>query len=194
MNFQKYLKYHSLADIQGEIIRQFQLPVIIKRNSGTTGSNVFLCQKTENIQTYLKAIFNINSKDFDPIALAQEYLDIYLEYRAIFFQGKLVLLYEKDLSNASFIGNLSPLYWEGAKPKHITDADLISRIESFSQPIFSAIPITYTGLDIILDKQGILWLLEINSSPSYRSYIQHNDPQFLVDMFKFILSQWSNFC
>ncbi len=193
-NFQKYLKYYSLADIEAEITGSFQLPVIIKRNSGTGGSNIFLCPDINQIQGFLETIFNVNSKDFDKIALAQEFLEIDREFRAIFFQGKLVLLYEKDISNARFVGNLSPLHWEGGKAKHITNQDLIAKIESFAQPIFSEIPISYTGLDIIIDKSGKYWLLEINSSPGYKAFLQDNDYTILVDMFKDILSQWGNIC
>jgi glutathione synthase/RimK-type ligase-like ATP-grasp enzyme len=120
----KYKKYLSFPDINSivlEVEKTFAFPVIIKRNRGSGGNNVFLCESREQIKAALEIIFNVNSKDYDYVALAQEYIDIEHEYRAVFCQEKLVLLYEKDKSQAEFTGNLSPLHWEGATAKHIQD-------------------------------------------------------------------------
>jgi glutathione synthase/RimK-type ligase-like ATP-grasp enzyme len=121
---EKYKIYLSLKNIESmvlEVNKNFDLPVILKRNRGSGGNNVFLCKSREQIKESLEIIFNINSKDYDYVALAQEYIEIEHEYRAVFCKEKLVLLYEKDKSQAEFAGNLSPLHWEGATAKHIQD-------------------------------------------------------------------------
>lgn len=118
----KYKKYLSFPDIESmvlEVNKNFALPVILKRNRGSGGNNVFLCESRAQIKESLEIIFNINSKDYDYVALAQEYIEIEHEYRAVFCKEKLVLLYEKDKSQAEFAGNLSPLHWEGATARHI---------------------------------------------------------------------------
>ncbi|HAC64901.1 MAG TPA: alpha-L-glutamate ligase [Cyanothece sp. UBA12306] len=185
--YQQYLTYKSLEAIEQKISSSLQFPLIIKQNSGSQGKNVFLCQKQEQIPNYLKIIFNIQSCNFDPIALAQQYIQIKYEYRAIFFDKKLVLLYKKDTSNANFIDNLSPLHWEGSKACYIDDSYLKSTIEEFVKPVFEAIPLNYGGFDIIIDEKDQYWLLEINSSPSYNVFANDNDPRILLDMFKYIL-------
>ncbi|MEG4208974.1 YheC/YheD family protein [Microcoleus sp. S13_B4] len=187
---EKYKKYLSFPDIESivlEVNKKFALPVILKRNRGAGGNNVFLCETREQIKEALEIIFNVNSKDYDYVALAQEYIEIAHEYRAVFCKQKLVLLYEKDKSQAKFAGNLSPLHWEGAKAKHIINPNLMSEIEDFVKPVFAEMAINYAGLDIALDKKGQYWLIEINSTPNYDIFIRDNDRQIVVKMFKSIL-------
>ena len=152
--YKKHLDYKTIEAIENKILKEFELPVIIKRNRGATGKNVFLCKKEENMAGYVNRIFNINNKDYDYVALAQEYIKIDCEYRAIFFDQKLILLYEKDKSDAQYTGNLSPLHWKGAKARHITNANIISSIENFVQPIFQELPVKYAGFDIAMDNNG----------------------------------------
>ncbi|MEG4503564.1 alpha-L-glutamate ligase [Microcoleus sp. F6_B4] len=186
----KYKKYLSFPDIESialEVNKNFSFPVILKRNRGAGGNNVFLCESIEQIKEALEIIFNVNSKNYDYVALAQEYIEIVREYRAIFCKEKLVLLYEKDKSQAEFAGNLSPLHWEGAKAKHIINPNLMSEIEDFVKPVFAEMAINYAGFDIALDKKGQYWLIEINSTPNYDIFMRDNDRQIVVTMFKGIL-------
>ena len=97
------------------------------------------------------------------------------------------MLYEKDKSDAKFAGNLSPLHWDGAKAKHITDSEIISEIKNFVRPVFEEIQINYAGFDIALDTNGEYWLIEINSSPNFEIFVRDNDRQIVVTMFKDIL-------
>jgi glutathione synthase/RimK-type ligase-like ATP-grasp enzyme len=187
---EKYKKYLTFPDIESivlEVNKNFALPMILKRNRGAGGNNVFLCETREQIKEALEIIFNIDSKDYDYVALAQEYIEISHEYRAVFCKKKLVLLYEKDKSHAKFAGNLSPLHWEGAKAKHIINPYLMSEIEDFVKPVFAEMAINYAGFDIALDKKGQYWLIEINSTPNYDIFMRDNDRQIVVTMFKGIL-------
>ena len=185
--YQKYLDYKTIEAIKKRILKEFELPVIIKRNRGATGKNVFLCEKQEEIAGYIKRIFDIKNKDYDYVALAQEYIKIDCEYRAIFFKQKLILLYEKDKSDAQYTGNLSPLHWEGAKARHITNANLISSMENFVQPIFQELPVNYAGFDIAIDNNRTYWLIEINSAPNYDIFTRDNDKEIIVKMFQKML-------
>ncbi|MEG4573385.1 alpha-L-glutamate ligase [Microcoleus sp. N3A4] len=187
---EKYKKYLSFPDIESivlEVNKNFAFPVILKRNRGAGGNNVFLCKTIEQIKEALEIIFNIDSKNYDYVALAQEYIEIAREYRAVFCKEKLVLLYEKDKSQAKFAGNLSPLHWEGAKAKHIINPNLMSEIEDFVKPVFAEMAINYAGFDIALDKNGQYWLIEINSTPNYDIFVRDNDRQIVVTMFKGVL-------
>ncbi|MGB3266870.1 MAG: YheC/YheD family protein [Microcoleus sp.] len=185
--YKKYLTFPDIESIVLEVNKKFAFPVILKRNRGAGGNNVFLCKTIEQIKAALEIIFNVNSKDYDYVALAQEYIEIVREYRAVFCKEKLVLLYEKDKSQAEFAGNLSPLHWEGAKAQHIINPALMSEIEDFVKPVFAEIAINYAGLDIALDNNGKYWLIEINSSPNYDIFVRDNDRQIVVTMFKGLL-------
>ncbi len=186
--YQKYLNFPDIESILESINETFSLPVIIKRNSGAGGNNVFLCQNLEQVKLYLQQIFNINSKNYDYIALAQEYIDISHEYRAVFFNNELLLLYEKNKAEAKFVGNLSPLHWEGAKAVHITETSLISDIKIFVQPIFQEVTLNYAGVDIVRDRNGKYWLIELNSHPSYDIFIRDNSEEIIINLYKKMLN------
>lgn len=186
-NYKNHVTYKTIPEIVSDIKDTFNLPVIIKRNTGTHGVNVFLCNQTSEIEKSLDKIFDMHNKDYDRVSLAQQAIDIEIEYRAIFLNQSLVLLYEKNIKTANFVGNLSPLHWEGARAIHIVDPDIISRIEKFAQPVFEVLPIVYGGFDIALDKSGKLWLIEINSKPAYRIFIRDNPERLVVEVFEKVL-------
>ncbi|MBD2243533.1 YheC/YheD family protein [Nostoc sp. FACHB-888] len=187
LQYKIYLKFPSFQDIILEVKDKFEIPVIIKRNSGSGGSNVFLCHNIDEIETALKEIFNINNKKYDYVAIAQEYIDIKSEYRAVFLNKQLVLLYEKDITNAKFTGNLSPLHWDGAKAKYINDPQILSEIANFAKPIFQELDLDYGGLDIVLDRDNQYWLIEVNSSPNYTIFTRDNGEEPVLKVFEKML-------
>ena len=182
-----YLKFPTIQDIVLEIKENFKTPVIVKRNSGASGHNVFLCHHTNEIETALKDIFNINSNKYDYVALAQEFIYIKSEYRAVFLNKELVLLYEKDITDAKFIGNLSPLHWDGAKAKYINDPQILSEIANFAKPVFEELDLDYAGLDIVLDRDNQYWLIEINSHPNYSIFTRDNGEEPVLKIFEKML-------
>jgi glutathione synthase/RimK-type ligase-like ATP-grasp enzyme len=183
-DYKKYLDYPTIPKMIEAIKLNFSLPVIVKRNSGSAGDNVFLCKEVSEIATALETIFNINSKNYDYVALVQEYINIEKEYRAVVLHEELMLLYQKDISQAEFSGNLSPLHWEGAVAKHITDSEILEAVRNFIQPIFAEIEVCYSGLDIAVDTSGKYWLIEMNSHPNYDIFTRDNDGQIIVEIFK----------
>ncbi|MBD2578581.1 YheC/YheD family protein [Oscillatoria sp. FACHB-1406] len=189
--YQRYLKLDTIDSITDRIIDNFTLPIIVKRNSGSSGSNVFLCEDRTSIKKALENIFDLNTKEYDYIALAQEYVKIELEYRAIFCNRQLKLLYRKNNSNACFTGNLSPLHWEGAIAEHITDARILQEIQDFVQPVFQELDLAYGGFDIARDDRGNYWLIEINSHPNFDIFTRDNDPSLAIEIFKTMLQSLS---
>jgi glutathione synthase/RimK-type ligase-like ATP-grasp enzyme len=187
LQYKMYLKFPTIEDIVLQIKENFEIPVIVKRNSGSGGHNVFLCQNQDEIQNALKEIFNMNFKKYDYVALAQEFISIKSEYRAVFLNKELVLLYEKDVSDAEFAGNLSPLHWNGAKAKYINDPQILSEIANFAQPIFEELDLNYGGLDIVLDQNHQYWLIEINSHPNYTIFTRDNGEEHVVKIFEKML-------
>ncbi|WP_138502672.1 RimK family alpha-L-glutamate ligase [Nostoc sp. PA-18-2419] len=185
--YNMYLKFPTIQDIISEIKENFATPVIVKRNSGSKGHNVFLCQNQDEIENALKEIFNNNNK-YDYVAIAQELIHIKSEYRAVFLNKELVLLYEKDISNANFTGNLSPLHWDGAKAKYISDPQILSEIDNFARPIFEELDLDYGGLDIVLDQDNQYWLIEINSQPNFTIFTRDNGKEHVLKVFEKILT------
>ncbi|WP_286391253.1 ATP-grasp domain-containing protein [Pseudanabaena mucicola] len=183
----EYLEFPSIDKIINEIERSFALPVIIKRNRGSGGNNVFKCENLPEIRKALDHIFNVNSKNYDYVALVQEPINIVKEYRSVCLNQEQIVLYEKDISQALFTGNLSPLHWEGAIAKQVNDAQVIQAIDQFIKPIFRKMAIAYVGLDIAFDNQGNYWLIEANSHPNFDIFIRDNGEEAIVQLFQKIL-------
>ena len=185
--YKEYLQFSSIDEIIIEIEKKFELPIILKRNRGSGGSNVFRCHDPQQMRKALEYIFNINSKSYDYIALAQESINIVKEYRCVCLNGEQVILYDKDFSQAKFTGNLSPLHWEGAIAKQVSDSQVIQAINEFIKPIFQKMAIVYVGLDIALDEQGSYWLIEANSHPNFDIFIRDNGEDAIIKLFQKIL-------
>ena len=185
--YKEYLQFFSIDEIVAEIEKKFELPIILKRNRGSGGSNVFRCHDSQQMQKALEYIFNINSKSYDYIALAQESINIVKEYRSVCLNGEQVILYDKDFSQAKFTGNLSPLHWEGAIAKQVSDSQVIQAIDEFIKPIFQKMAIAYVGLDVALDDQGSYWLIEANSHPNFDIFIRDNGEDAIIKLFQKIL-------
>ncbi|HBC43173.1 MAG TPA: alpha-L-glutamate ligase [Pseudanabaena sp.] len=183
----EYLEFSSIDKIITEIKKNFALPVILKRNRGSGGNNVFKCKDLLEVGNALDHIFNINSKNYDYVALVQEPIHIVKEYRSVCLNHEQIVLYEKDISQAKFTGNLSPLHWEGAIAKQINDVHVMQAINQFIKPIFQKMTISYVGLDVALDNQGNYWLIEANSHPNFDIFIRDNGEEAIVKLFQKIL-------
>ncbi|MCA2574268.1 YheC/YheD family protein [Microcystis sp. M42BS1] len=183
----EYLEFSSIDKIITEIKKNFALPVILKRNRGSGGNNVFKCTDLLEVRNALDHIFNINSKNYDYVALVQEPIHIVKEYRSVCLNHEQIVLYEKDISQAKFTGNLSPFHWEGAIAKQIDDVHVMQAINQLIKPIFQKMAIAYVGLDIAFDNQGNYWLIEANSHPNFDIFIRDNGEEAIVQLFQKIL-------
>ncbi len=189
--YKHLLKFNSKREIADDIEKNFEYPLVIKRNFGSQGHNVFLCKNRKDISSALLKIFSRSRKfgSFDYIAVAQEYINIKKEYRVIAFKRELMFAYEKNIDDASFTGNLSPLHWENSQGILIEDGALLKRLEDFIQPIFDAIPINFVGIDVAIDEKGEAYIIEVNNSPGMGIGAGSFGLEPIIEMFKTILVQ-----
>lgn len=187
--YKEYMYQKNIQQIIEDIKEHFTFPLIIKRNRGSTGNNVFACNNATEIESLLKIIFNKQSIHYDYVALAQEKINIKEEYRVIILNGKVKFAYIKDNSNAQFTGNLSPLHWKGAKAILLEDFDFrLKQLQTFVDILYKSFAIPFAGLDIALDFHNRLWLIEINSQPSFGHFIADNGEKKVIDLFKNIIT------
>lgn len=183
-SYHKYVQYVSVEAITDDILMNFSLPVVVKMNSGERATNVYLCKTRQEIRGALKFIYDQHSAHFDYIALAQEYVFVKKEYRAIIFQGKVLLAYEKV-----------PVFWNEDKKQEyrtmsdrdIPDRALVEKLEKFIVPAYKKFSFEYTGADIIEDKNGKLWLLELNSCPQFGAFVDRHGEELLIKMYEYLL-------
>jgi len=190
--YSEFAKHKSHQQIIKDIEDKFSFPMIIKKNTGTEGENVYLCNNQIELIKAVQTIFDKNSYLYDHVLLAQSQIKIKNEYRAILYNHQLALLYKKDNQQAKFIGNLSPLHYEGAKAIEINDQSFKEKIFQFITPIFLKLDLKYAGFDIAEDQNGKLWLIEINSVPGYAHYLENNNESKLLVLFKKILTELDN--
>lgn len=185
--YKNYRKYYGREEITQTISNSFSWPVVLKPNAKERGKNIFFCAKKEGIELALKAIFNQHSKNYDYIAVAQEYINIKKEFRAVFFEKKIVLLYEKQISPLSteYSGRLRK---KSSRATHIKEQKIIAEVEDFVSPAFQALNAPFVGADVAIRDDGVLYLLEFNSHPGFSRFVKDNSKEALVSMYEKILA------
>ncbi len=186
-DYDEYKKESSYDEILLDILKSFTLPVIIKKNKGSVGRNVFLCRSEEEVEKAVKKVLDQSSKDYDYLVLAQEYIDIKKEYRVVIYNEKVDFVYLKDNSQGEFVGNLSPLHWENSKAILIEDKVLYDGLQKLTDLISKKLELKWAGLDVVEDKSGKYWLIEVNAHPSFTRFVEDNDDETVVSLYKKVL-------
>ncbi len=188
--YQPYVTHSTQQHILSEIEKTFPYPLVVKRNSGSQGENVFLCKDQSEVKQAISQVFFKDTPSYDHVLLAQEAIQIAKEFRVTVLGGHVQLVYVKDISQATFTGNLSPLHWDNAHAQLVLESDnseLWQRLSTFIAPIFEKLNLEYGGLDICLDTSGNLVLFEINSHPAYSHLLAAAGEEVLVDLYKKII-------
>lgn len=176
-------------DIISDFEKDFSYPLIIKRNAGTHGEGVFLVKNKLEAHNAINEIFDEHNKNWDFVALVQDYIKTKKEFRVVTLNGKIEVAYLKDISNATFSGNLSPLHWQGSKAVLINSQDIISKLQNFIAPIFTRLPLTFCGIDVIQDENDILWMIEINGSPGFDYFCRDNGDEKIISLYQKMLKK-----
>ncbi|MBI2474327.1 MAG: hypothetical protein HYV68_01370 [Candidatus Taylorbacteria bacterium] len=182
----------SYASIAGNIMKEFTLPLIIKPNSRSRGRNVCLCSEGRHVYDAIEKIFDHDSEYYDYVALVEDYVAPHREFRVIVFKQKILLVYEKNIAEAKFIGNLSPLHWDGARAVVVKDEAVLQRLGEFIAPIFNELKLDFTGLDVILGRDNKFYLIELNTSIGFAHFVKDNGDEPIVDLYRTILSEAFN--
>ncbi len=173
-----FKKHGDLESIVRDIEKDFSYPVVIKKNTGTRGINVFLCQNSSEAENALSTIFKKDSLEYDYGALVQEYIRPVAEYRAVRFFGKTVFLYRtKSLWS-------SPTKKPGEMPAR-------EAFEALLAPVQALLPLAFFGADVIEDANGKLWLLELNTRPGFANFIRENGTEPVISLYEKMLTHKS---
>jgi glutathione synthase/RimK-type ligase-like ATP-grasp enzyme len=181
-----FLKNKTIDEIVSDIKDNFSFPVIVKKNSGSLGINVFKCNNISSVKNSLEKIFNKRSKNYDRIALVQEYIDIKHEYRVVRFNNKNIIIYEKICNNKS--QNLSPLHNPNSTTRVIDlNSDEAKKIDSFLKKSKRLKEVVFCGIDLAKTKKGNYVLIELNTRPGFGKLESHSGTDVVVDVYKKIL-------
>lgn len=185
--WQEYREYASQTEIVNDIIKKFSFPVIIKPNHGSFGEGVVVANTKESVEAAVADIFDSNSSNHDYVLLAEEYLPPVREWRLLWLDGDIVLVYEKKFQAGRLNQNISPLHYEGAKAEIETDEKLIKLLTDFVLPIKEKIKLRWAGLDVALLGDESLVLYEINSHPRLDIFARDNGIETLIPLYERVL-------
>ena len=152
-------------------IEKINFPLVVKPNSLSKGRGVALCHNKEEVLLAVENIF-LNNKNYDYLALIQEYIKSEEEFRVVVFKNEITLVYsDKRLVEDE-------------------DKEVRGKLREFILPIFSVLDVGFAGFDIILDEEGQFWLLEINSSVGFENFARKYGEEKLKEMYKNILKSY----
>lgn len=170
--YQKNLSYTTHEQIAQDILANFSLPFILKKNRGHKAVHVFKIHNRDELIDKIGVIFDQKNKEYDFMLLAQEFIEPKSEITVLFYNGTVYLNFLKH---------------QGNKIVHATESQL-KEIPKIVAALISVWPIKFAGLDIIEDLNGKLWLLEVNSTPSIAHYVQYKGEKDVLALYTDILS------
>jgi len=176
--------------ILADILKNFKFPLVIKMNSGSKGKHVYKCSTKRKVAKAIKAVFNKKHKNYDSSILAQQFIEIKNEYRAILLDGELLLLYEKVATNKD--SNLSPLHNDEGRAEIVLDKNIRKEITEIVDKSPTLKSFEWIGLDIARDADGVWWVLELNTRPGFNYFIRDNGDSEIVKMYEKLLRRIQN--
>lgn len=135
-------------------------PVIIKPCRGYHGEGIVKIDSKEDLMEFAKSFFNKNKESL----FFQEYIDIKHEYR-IFVVGSKSLGVVEKISKEGMIAKNYALGAEFVQVKKPQVAKLAEKLCKKLRKDFS-------GVDIIEDRKGKLYILECNRSPQFIGFMK----------------------
>lgn len=146
-------------------------PCIVKMNAGDAGRNVYKVDNESEAKAGIRAIFNKDSKDYDFIALVQEYIEPVREIRVVVAAGSTAFIYDR-------------------KNTDILSGKVADEVAALSKRILETMSFSWCALDFIESKSGALYFIEANTRPGFEGFITHHGDRHLVDAYKRGLSQF----
>ena len=175
-NYKEYLEFINFTEIAKFISQKLTFPLILKPNSGSLGVNVQKIHNQTELKNGIAKIFDVNSKDYDYVMIAQEFVEIEKEFRVLVVNNSVELVYQKDNSRAEFVGNLNPLHWANATVKIVKKSQnqqiFWQNLTKIVSQISTKLDLNWAGLDIAKMKNGKLILIEINTNPRFSLFLQ----------------------
>jgi glutathione synthase/RimK-type ligase-like ATP-grasp enzyme len=150
-------------------VQHIGLPVVIKVNKGSCGHNVFLCHTESEVTTNADTIFAMHRD----VAISP-FIEFEHEYRCIYLDGDIRLVYKKHRNPKEWRHNLS----HGARPEIIEspDQDMIK----LAQVGARTLGLRFCSVDIIPGQQSPWQILEINSGVMMQKVVEHIPELYVV--------------
>ena len=140
-------------------------PCIVKMNMGDAGRNVYKVDNERELRDGIAAIFDKKSKDYDFIALIQEYIQPAREIRTVIVAGELFFAYDR-------------------KTADVLSGAVLEEVADLSKKILETVTLSWCALDFIESPSGEIYFLEANTRPGFEGFVAKHGDRLLVDGYK----------
>ena len=160
--FRMVLDEHELCpktwtDVGGLHPREFEWGIIFRPATHSRGRNIWLCHSRDEVER-LSAVH----RDY----YLSEYIDKVKEYRVCVVQGRAVWVAEKTPTD---VNDLAWNVANGGRFDNVRWDDWPLKAVKKSIEAFNLSDLDFGGVDIMVDKDGECYVVEINSAPSLTS-------------------------
>jgi len=146
----------SFADLKKLLEKGFvKFPVIVKPNKGFHGEGIVKVNSQEKLLEIADRFFKLE----DDNLFFQEYIDIRHEYRVFVVGSKALGVVEKIAPHGAIARN----YALGSKFVEVKK----QKIKTLAESVCRELKTNFSGVDIVEDSKGKLYILECNRSPQF---------------------------
>jgi len=150
-----YFCWHTkIEQKKNEIIDKLGLPLVAKQLSSQRGKGVFLIKKADDFKMLAE---NFPEGEF----LFQKFIPGKDEYRLLVLKEKIGSYEEKIKAPGEYRANLAL----GATEEYIDIKRMPEAMKEIAIKAAKILSIQIAGVDILIDKNGKMWLLEVNRGP-----------------------------
>jgi len=132
-----------------------KFPIIVKTLAGSKGLGVFIVDRIESLKSTLQAIWKINP---NTEVLFQEYIEANHDLRIHVLGNKVIAAMKRFKIKRDFRSNFSL----GGK---VSEVKLTEEQEKIALLSAKAVGATWAGVDMMVDKSGKSYIIEVNTSP-----------------------------
>lgn len=164
---------------KNNLVPELQFPLVVKPNNSSFSKGLSLVSNAKELNSVL-------TNNPDQKWIIQQYIQGQ-EYRVVTVNDKIMLVYPK-IGNARFYNSIIQDY----RPKNLNQPKLVELFQPIVNKLFSNLNLKFAGLDIIIDKQGTPFLIELNANPVCYYYNLENGREDFTQVYLELLKEYQN--
>jgi len=152
----------SLKELKKELAEGLGFRLIAKPRFGAQGKNIFLLKKEEEVERLYQEI-KANKADDLSLWLFQKFLTTGFDYRVIVLGGKILGVMKRVAQEGEFLTNFS-------RGGSVHKVEITREQENLALKAASLFDLDYAGVDIMTDKEGNSYILEVNRACQFKGF------------------------
>ena len=157
----------SIEEIIDDIERQYGYPVFLKPDISSMGRNTFFVEDRAQLSDAVSCIIEGRNTDKD-VVIAQECIDIAREYRAVYFKGEIITVFDRMFAERGIQHGRAHAEADLSCPvstRFVEDPEKLDAIHKATHIMAEETGQIYFGSDFAEDTEGNLWFVESQTGP-----------------------------